>query len=163
MHKLDRSISILVLVLVLAAATGAASIGCGKSPPDLTPYLGTWTVSASAITVLCDDNTVKAIKVTNPVVMVKGTQSDLINADATCPVLYDVSDGAAQALPGQSCTNPDAPTPMQLLKGSFTLDKTANMGTLVGSGKLDGYINITSGNTVFCTFNQMGVYRRSGL
>jgi hypothetical protein len=161
MKKLDRSFAVLALVLV--AAAGAVSAGCGESPPDLTPYLGTWTVSASAITVLCDDNTVKAITVTNPVVMVKGTQSDLIDADTTCPILYDVSDGAAQALPDQSCNNPDVITAMHLLKGSFKLDKTANMATLAASGKLDGYINISSGNTVFCTFNEMGVYRRSGL
>jgi len=159
MKKLDRSIA----VLVLAVATGAVSTGCGDSPPDPTPYLGTWTVAASAITVLCDDNTVKAITVTNPVVMVKGTHSDLLDDNATCPVLYNLSDGAAQALPGQDCNHPDVITPMHLLKGSFTLDKTGNMGTLTASGKLDGYINISSGNTVFCTYNQMGVYRRSGL
>ena len=159
MKKLDRSIA----VLVLAMASGAATAGCGDSPPDLTLYLGTWTVAASAITVLCDDNTVKAITVTSPVVMVRGTESDLIDDNPTCPVLYDVSDGAAQALPGQSCNHPDVITQMHLMKGSFTLDKTANMATLSASGKLDGFINISDGNTVFCTYNQMGVYRRSGI
>ena len=156
MKKLDRSIA----VLVLAVASGAVSFGCdSNAPPDLTPYLGTWSVAASAITVLCNDNSVKAITVTQPVVMVKGTKSDLINDDPTCPVLYDVSAGAAHALPGQSCDRPDVITRMHLLEGTFMPEMGA-MATLSASGQLDQYINISSGNTVLC--NQMGVYRHTG-
>jgi len=93
--------------------------------------------------------------------MVMGTDSDLIDDDPTCPVLYNVSGGVAHALPGQTCNNPEVITLMHLLNGTFTPGKGA-MATHNASGKLDGYINITLGETVFCTFNEMGVYRRGG-
>ena len=158
MKNLARSIAALILALALSVS----SAGCGdQGPPDLTPFLGTWSVSAAAITVLCDDNSVKAISVTNPTVMVMGTDSDLINDDPTCPVLYNVSGGVAHALPGQSCDNPAVITRMHLLEGTFTPENGA-MATHNASGKLDGYINISIGNTVFCTYNEMGVYRRGG-
>ena len=81
--------------------------------------------------------------------------------DPTCPVLYNVSGGVAHALPGQSCDNPAVITRMHLLEGTFTPENGA-MATHNASGKLDGYINISIGNTVFCTYNEMGVYRRGG-
>jgi hypothetical protein len=157
--KLDRSIA----VLGLAVAWCGVSAGCGgSSPPDLTPYLGTWSVAASAITVLCDDNRVQAISVTEPLVMIEGTRSDLIADDSICPVLYDVSDGAAHALPNQICNRTDVITRMHLVEGTFTPDTAAGMAKLAGSGTLEPYINISVGNTVHCTYNQMGVYRRTG-
>jgi hypothetical protein len=170
MKKLVRSLA----VSVLACFVSAFSAGCGENkgaagdgggvdapPPDLTPFLGTWSVTAAAITVLCDDNTVKAISITKPTVMVVGTQSDLRDDDATCPVLYNVSGTVAQALPGQSCDNPDVITRMHLLEGTFTIEQGA-MAKHTASGKLDGYINISIGRTVLCTYSEMGVYRRGG-
>ncbi|HET6146131.1 MAG TPA: hypothetical protein VFH68_01255 [Polyangia bacterium] len=158
MKNLARSIAAFSLTLALSA-----SAGCGESKgaPDLTPFLGTWSVSAAAITVLCDDNSVKAISVTDPTVMVMGTDSDLVDDNPTCPVRYDVSGGVAHAQPGQSCNHPDVVTPMHLLDGTFTLEGAA-MAKHNASGKLDGYINISLGQTVLCTFNEMGVYRRGG-
>lgn len=159
MKKLGRSLVTLVLALVVFA--GAAGCGGNDGPPDLTPFLGTWSVSASAITVLCSNNTVKAVTVKDPIVFVMGSTSDLLDDDATCPVKYDVSGGVAHAQPGQSCDNPDVITPMHLMEGSFTPEAGA-MARLSASGELDGFIDITLGETIRCTYNEMGVYRRAG-
>jgi hypothetical protein len=159
MNKLIRSIAARLLALGITA--GASGCGNDNGPPDLTPFLGTWSVSAAAITVLCSTNTVKAITVTDPIVFVKGSTSDLLDDDPTCPVQYDVSGAIARALPGQTCDNPEVITRMHLLEGSFTPEPGA-MARLSASGELDGFIDITLGETVRCTFNEMGVFRRAG-
>lgn len=161
-RKLVRKVTRSSAALVLTFALTAASAGCGdsKGAPDLKPFLGTWMPIVAAITTFCDDGTVKTIQITKPTVMVMGTNSDLLHDDATCPVLYDVSDSVARALPGQSCTNPDVITRMHLMDGTFTIEQ-ATMARHAASGTLDGYINISLGNTVRCTYDEMGVYRRS--
>ena len=150
----------LVLTCALSLAAGAAG-GCGEDTkaPDLTPFIGTWMPAVAAITTFCDDGNVKTVQVTKPIVMVKSSNADLIDDDASCPVLYDVSGGVARALPGQFCDNPDVITRMHLLDGTFTPQPGA-MVMLNASGRLDGYINISVGNTVRCTYDEMGVYRR---
>jgi len=92
---------------------------------------------------------------------VLGGSSDLVDTDATCPVLYDVAGTVATALPGQSCTHPDVITRMNLVEDTFT---TADGVTAThrASGRLTSYNDITSGNPVQCDFFEMGVYERAG-
>jgi hypothetical protein len=158
MNKLARSTAI----LALASALSVASAGCGedKAAPDLTLFLGSWNPVVAAITTFCSDGIVKTITISKPTVMVMGTDSDLLDDDPTCPVKYDVAGDIARALPGQSCDNPDVITRMHLVDGTFTHEQGI-MATHAASGTLDGYINISVGNTVTCTYNEMGVYRLS--
>jgi hypothetical protein len=166
MTKLARAISNPLSITILALAWAVGSAGCGEDsansgPPDLTPFVGTWSVAAAGLTISCTDHSVQAITVNAPTVFVAGTASDLVDSDATCPVAYDVSSHIAHALPGQICDHPDVITRMHLLEDTFTIGDDG-MATHQASGKLDGFINITLGETVECNFTEMGIYRRAG-
>ena len=153
---------------VLALAITIAVAGCGKDPDpnqsvgpaDLTPFVGTWNVAAAGLTVTCTDHSTKAIAINQPTVLVMGTDSDLLDTDATCPVKYKVTGRIARALPQQTCDEPQLPTQMHVLDDTFTVDDTG-MATHEASGNLDGFINIALGESVKCTFAEMGIYRRA--
>jgi hypothetical protein len=169
MTKLARAISNPLSLSILALALAAGGAGCdspadpaNSGPPDLTPFVGTWSVAAGGLTISCTDHSVQALPINQPTVFVKGTDSDLLDTDATCPVAYDVSSHIARALPGQSCDHPQVITRMYLLEDTFTVGDDG-MAVHEASGKLDGFINITLGETVNCTFSEMGIYRRGGI
>jgi hypothetical protein len=151
------------LIGVLVLALGAAAAGCGgakPAPPDLSKFVGSWDVTSGALTISCTDHRVQAIAVTEPTRLVLGASSDLVDNDAICPVLYDVVGTVASALPGQSCTHPDVITKMNLLEDRFTTTDGVT-ATHMASGRLNSYIDITSGNPVQCDFVEMGVYQRT--
>ncbi len=165
MTKLARAISTPLSLSILAFALAAGGAGCGQDssansgPPDLTPFVGTWSVAAAGLTISCTDHSVQALPINQPTVFVMGTDSDLLDTDVTCPVAYDVSSHIARALPGQSCDHPQVITRMHLLEDTFTVGDDG-MAVHEASGTLDGFINITLGETVTCTFSEMGIYRR---
>jgi hypothetical protein len=166
MTKLARAISNPLSITLVALALAAGGAGCGNDdansgPPDLMPFVGSWSVAAAGLTISCTDHSAQAITINTPTVFVMGTESDLLDNDATCPVAYDVSSNIARALPGQSCDHPDVITRMHLLEDTFTVGGDG-MATHQASGTLDGFINITLGETVTCTFSEMGIYRRGG-
>ena len=65
--------------LILAAlALGAAVAGCGSdapAPPDLSKFVGSWSVVTGALTISCSDHGVQAIAVTEPTTLALGTSS----------------------------------------------------------------------------------------
>jgi hypothetical protein len=154
------------LVLLFAGALAVGTTGCGNSdgggstnvPKDLTPFIGTWNVATAQLTTTCTDNGGRAMTVSQATTLIMGVTSDLVDNDPTCPVLYDVSGLVARAQPNQTCDNPDLPSRMYIMDDTFTVDGTG-MATHQASGKLGGFINISLGETVQCTFTEMGVYR----
>ena len=158
-----RAITTSTLALAFVLALGVT--GCGQSdgndpanlPKDLSLFIGTWNVAAAQLNTACTDKGGGAVAVNQPTTLVKGTISDLEDIDATCPVLYNVSGHIARALPDQTCDNPDLPSRMFIMDDTFTVDG-AGMATHQASGRLGGFINISLGETVQCTFTEMGVY-----
>jgi hypothetical protein len=149
--------------LAFGALAGAAT-GCGgdkPAPADLSKFVGSWSVTSGALTISCTDHRVQVIAITEPTQLILGTGSDLIDTDATCPVLYDVVGTVASALPGQTCNHPDVITKMNLFNDTFTTADGVT-ATHEASGALNSYNDITLGNPVNCTFVEMGLYQRMG-
>src|SRR5882724_10733853 len=146
MMRPARAFTLSTLVLACTAGvTGCGSSGGPSGPPDLTPFIGTWNVAAAELNITCSDDGAQAIQITQPTTFVMGSaDSDLIDTDATCPVLYDVTGRIARALPGQSCSDPQVITKMYLDEATSTVDATG-MATHQASGKLQGFINIMLG------------------
>jgi hypothetical protein len=150
---------------VLALAIAMAAAGCGKDgggasgPPDLTLFVGTWNVAVGQLIITCNDDNMEAFQVTQPTTFVMGSAADLLDSDATCPLLYDVTGNIARALPFQTCDDPNVITKMFVDEDTFTVDGNG-MATHDATGHLQGFINITQGQSVKCTFKETGIYRR---
>jgi hypothetical protein len=163
MGAVDMTRAALVLGFACALAVGCA--GCGNSdgagpmndPKDLTLFIGTWNVVTAQLTTTCTDHGGRAMTVSKATTLIMGVTSGLVDNDPTCPVLYDVSGRVARAQPNQTCDNPDLPSRMYFMDDTFTVDGTG-MATHKASGKLGGFINISLGETVQCTFTEMGTY-----
>lgn len=156
--------AVLAFAAVLVAALVTALGACRRQPaaPDLSKFLGTWNVVSGALTITCSTRTkeVRTLPVTEPITFVRGTASPLLDASPVCPIKYDVVDGVATALPGQTCAHPKVVTKLLLATDTFTTADGVT-GTLDVSGKQDGYIDIVMGWPVKCTFTGTASYKRA--
>lgn len=146
-----------VLAIVVVTVLG----GCRRkaAPPDLSKFLGTWSAVSGGLTITCSTKQVRTLPVTEPITFVRGTDSQLLDANPVCPVKYDVVDGVATALPGQTCSHPKVVTKLNLSVDTFTTGDGVT-GTLDASGKQDGFIDIVMGWPVKCTFTETASYKR---
>jgi hypothetical protein len=151
-----------ILTAAAPLALAAALAGCGGSggPPDLSKFIGTWTVVSGLLATHCSNDFQQSIPITQPTTFIAGSTSHLVDSDAVCPIRYDVSGAVAEALPGQSCMNPDVISKLNILHASFTTTDgvTATYGARGGQ---DQYNDITAGSPVRCIWAETATYQRS--
>jgi hypothetical protein len=109
MRSMIRTISTVRNYAFLSLAGILAS--CGSSSSDSAgtdKYVGTWKFTSGTITVTCPDpiGTITVAESGN-VIVNKGSTSDLIVTTDQCSLKFDVTNGTATAVAGQSCTMVD--------------------------------------------------------
>ena len=131
-------------------------VACGGGSGDgADEFVGTWTYQAGSTSKLdCDNNQLDRTSTeTGSFSVAEGSDSDLVldqlDASDPCPAMkFDVSEGVATAMAGQTCMQTTSGTTISITDQMMraTVDDTGTM-TITGSGK----VAISGGVNTMCT------------
>ncbi len=152
-----HAIKMLGLVFVLALSACA-----GEEGDNLGRFVGTWRVTAATVTRVCPGYGTLTDAISGNTTWSTGVSSDLVSLAAltTCPLMADVTNATASAIPGQSCTESDGAggTFTVTLTGyTFVLSPDGHTATENASGQMTF---IVEGASVICSFTESGSYQK---